>query len=334
MLLISAFFCLVSIHKSSAHSPLTPGDNESLETAAVIPEPAKSWAIYGKLHEGGEAQYYRFDMIEGDRIYVMLFKSTNPEDEDFLPGFVLMGPGVTAQGVVPDYIEVPSGANSIVAEGTQPDQATYEPFSPSSFYSVAELDFNAPDSGTYYIAVYEPLMEGHYGLAVGYVESYTLSEWILIPVNLISVHQWEGQSILFILSPMIITLAIGIILMIWLRKTRATPKTPFDWLGSLAGLLFLGSGVILIVQMIFSLMQTQLTSEVLITLIFAVIPILVGIGTLVVSLKTKTTAILRTRVYLAILGIVALFMWAGLLIGPAIAIVASLLPSRWIARKP
>ena len=90
------FLTLVShtiiVSETLAHAPLGPGDNESLETATEIIDPTKSWAIYAKLHEGGEAQYYRFNATAGQRIHIMLYKSTRPEDTDFLPGFVLMGP--------------------------------------------------------------------------------------------------------------------------------------------------------------------------------------------------------------------------------------------------
>jgi len=317
-----------------AHSPLAPGDNESLATATFIHDPTKSWAIYGELHEGGEAQYYRFNVTVGDRIHIMLFKPTSPEEGDFMPGFVLMGPGVGKQGIVPDYVEVPAGADTLVVMGEQPDQATYEPFSPSSFFSLADLELEAPNSDTYYAAVYEPSMGGHYGLAIGDRESYTLSEWILIPLNLLSVYQWEGQSLAFIIAPLIATLVIGIGLLIWLQLQNKTAlRTLFGWLGSLAGLLFVGTGAMTLTQMVFSLTQAPLTSEIVITLLFASIPIVLGLVTLRLSLKTVKEAKLRMRIYLAVLGVVALFMWAGFLIGPALAIVASVLPSRLVVGK-
>ena len=317
--------------RTLAHSPLTPGDNESLATATFISDPTKSWAVYGELHEGGEAQYYRFNITEGQRIHIMLFKSTNPEDGEFTPGFVLMGPNIIPQGAVPDYVEVPLGANTLVLEGMQAVQATYEPFGPSSFYLLADLDLEAPSSGTYHIAVYEPFRGGHYGLAIGDREAYTLTEWVLIPVNLIFMYQWEGQSLAFILAPIVITLAIGIGLMIWLRK--ATPRALFDWLGSLAGLLFLGTAATTLLQMAVSLIQAPLVPEIVITVVLALIPILLGIVTIRLSLKTEGKANLRMRIYLAILGVVALFAWAGLLIGPALAIMASVLPSPLTAGK-
>jgi len=330
---VSALSCLLFMPKTLAHSPLTPGDNESLATSTFISDPTKSWAIYGKLHEGGEAQYYRFNIIEGQRIHIMLFKSTNPEDRDFAPGFVLMGLSIMGQGVAPDYVEVPLGANTLVVEGRQPAHATYEPFSPSTFYSLADLNLESPSSGTYYIAVYETFKGGHYGLAIGDRESYTLTEWILIPLNLIFVYQWEGQSLAFILAPMITTLAIGIGMMIWLRKNRATPRTLFNWLGSLAGLLFLGTSAITLMQMVLSLIQAPLVSEIVITVVLALIPIFLGFVTFRLSLRTEEKVNLRMRIYLAILGVVALFAWAGLFIGPTLAIMASVLPSRLFVEK-
>lgn len=333
IIVVSALSCLLLTPKTLAHSPLTPGDNESLATATWIPDPTKSWAIYGELHEGGEAQYYRFNITEGQGIHVMLFKSTSSEDEDFLPGLVLMGPGINTQGAIPDYVEVPSGVNTLVVEGRQPAQATYEPFSPSTFYLLADLDLDAPSSGTYYIAIYEPFKGGHYGLAIGDRESYTLTEWILIPINLIFVYQWESQSLALILAPMITTLAIGIALMIWIRKKRATLRTLFSWLGSLAGLLFLGTGATTLFQMVASMIQASPTSEIVITVVLALIPILLGFVTLRLSLRVKGKVSLRTRIYLAILGVVALFAWAGLLIGPTLAVIASVLPSRMTGGK-
>lgn len=309
-----------------AHAPLDTGDNESLNTATVIPDPTKSWAIYAELHEGGEAQYYRFDIGEGQRIHIMLFKSTRFEEAAFLPSFVLMGPGIIEQGDFPDYVEKPSDAEAFIARGQLPSEVTFEPFSPSSFYSLAEISLNAPVSGTYYIAVYEPSTGGHYGLAVGDRESYALDEWILIPFNLISIYQWEGQSLALIFAPMLVTLAIGIGLIIWQNKKREALGTIIGWLGAIAGLLFISTGAITFFQLGFSLIHAPLVSEAVITVVFALIPILLGIGA--IRLCWSGIANLRRRIYLAVIGIGALFAWAGLLIGPALAIIASAMPSR------
>ncbi len=311
-----------------AHSPLTTGDNESLATATVVPDPAKSWAIYGELHEGGEAQYYRFEIAEGQRIYVGLLISTAPEDRGFTPGLVLMGPGIVSQGTVPDYVEVPEGAGSLAVEGRQPEQAEYEPFAPSSFYSLAEVDLDAPGSGAYHIAVYEPNRGGHYSVAIGYVEAYDLDEYILIPVNLISVYQWEGQSLALIFAPMAATVAAGLALVVWRWRNQGLLKAPSGWVGALAGLLYLGSGATVLFQMAFSLTRAPAGAGVALTIVFALMPILLGIGILRIALSSRRKMDTRTRAYLAILGTLGFFAWAGLLVGPALALVASVLPSK------
>lgn len=144
------FICfLLSATQIYAHSPLIPGINEGLNSATFIPDPTKSWAIYGELHEGKEAQYYRFEINETQKIHISLLKSTDPDNRDFIPSFALMGPGLHGQGDLPVYVEVPAGANAIVISGVQPSLGTYEPFSASSFYSLADLEIDAPVSGTY-----------------------------------------------------------------------------------------------------------------------------------------------------------------------------------------
>jgi len=225
-------------------------------------------------------------------------------------------------------VEKPAEARTFVVNGEQPAQATFEPFSPSSFYSLADVTINAPATGTYYIAVFESTIGGHYGLAVGDRESYTLDEWILIPFNLLSIYQWEGQNIILVFAPMILTLVIGIGMMILRSKNKKTPRTPHGWIGSIAGLLFIGSGATILFQLAFSLMKAPLGSEAAITIMFALIPILLGIGTLRLSWRVERKTDLKSRIYLAVLGVAALFAWAGLIIGSALAIIASALPRR------
>ena len=312
-----------------------PGSNESLATATVVPDPTKSWAIYGQLHEGAEAQYYRFDAVEGQRIHVSLLKSTAPDDEGFLPSFVLMGPKITLRGNVPAYVEVPQGAGSMVVEGKQPTQASYEAFSPSAFYLLAELEVSAPSSGSYYVAVYEASRGGHYGLAIGDRESFTLSEWILSPVSFISIYQWEGQSLPFMFAPAAATLAVGIGLVIFRRRVRESPKTVFEWSAALAGLLFLASGFTVLTQMISALTRAPAGPDIGITLTLALVPVILGVVTVRLALRTVGRINVRKRMRLAILGLLALFAWAGFIVGPSLAILASVLPyPRSLAAKP
>ena len=318
-------YCIFSIPSVSGHSPLISGDTGKLDEAMFIPDPTKSWAIYGELHEGGEAHYYRFEIKTGQGIYISLMKPTSPEYKGFMPGFVLMGPGLNNRGNIPDYIEKPALANAVVMPGVQPREATYEPFAPSSFYQLAELNIPAPESGAYYIAVFEPLQGGHYSLAIGQSEAFSLIEWILIPVSLISIYQWEGQSLIMILLPVVVIPALCLIFL-WKRNWKA--KTLFEWTGIMAGFLFIGTGFSVIFQMVLALSRTSLAQEVAITVILAFFPILLGIVVIRIIMQNRERIDVRKRVYLAMLGIFALFVWAGFLVGPVLAMLASVMPAR------
>ncbi len=131
---------------------MNAGDKEPLVMATPIPDPTKSWAIYADLHEGGEAQYYTFDIHQGEAVHVTLLASTDPSEEGFLPTMALMGPGLQGPGRVPPFVQEPPGAGAVVLEGRRPAGATYEAFAPSSFYELADVKMEAPATGTYYIA--------------------------------------------------------------------------------------------------------------------------------------------------------------------------------------
>ena len=306
------------------HAPLMPGNNESLDTATVVSDPTKSWAVYADLHEGGEAQYYRFDIAQGQRIHVSLLKSTAADDGDFVPGFVLMGPNLVPQGTVPDYVEMPEGAGGMVVEGKSPTRATYEAFSPSAFYRLAELELDAPASCTYYVAVYDDSRGGRYGLAIGDRESFTLSEWILTPLSVISIREWSGQSLPLVFAPAAAVLVLGIAILISRRRTTGSPRTLFQWTEAAAGLLFLASGFTAVFQMLIALTLAPFGVDVVVTIVLALVPIIMGI--FAIRFALRKTVNVRTRVSTAILGVLALFAWAGFVIGPILAVIASVLP--------
>jgi len=312
---------------ASAHAPLGSGSNESLATATMVPDPTKSWAIYADLHEGGEAQYYKFDMAEGQRIHVSLLTTTSSEDATFTPGVILMGHGVPSEGFVPSYVETPAGAGLMAVNGTRAARATYEAFAPSSFVELADISLDAPANGTYYVAVQDANRGGHYGLAIGDRESFTLSEWLLSPFSLLSVYEWERQSLALVLLPALATGAIGLLLLV--RRHRAgKPLDRIGWTGAVAGLFFLGTGATVLSQMLLSISRSSAGPFVIVTLIFSVLPIVLSLLTLRLVLRHSGHWTLRSRAYLMVLGGGALVAWAGFVIGPILAIAAAVLPSR------
>ncbi len=314
-----------------AHAPLGTQDNESIGNATVIPDPTKSWALYSALNSDGDPQYYVFNISAGEKIHVLMYKSLRPEDAGFNPTLVLIGQSVNATGDIPSKITVPAGYNAELIHPTAP-QPAYEPFSLGILAYVTDLTLANATSGQYYLVVYEASSNpvgGHYGLAIGDRETYTIDEWILIPYNLISIYQWEGQSLPLILAPMVITLIVGVILVFWRQSKKNDLANPVSWLAAVAGLTFLGTAALTFYQLVFCAIQVSPGIEAIITFVFAIIPLIIGFLTLRLALRTSQTVSIRKRVYFVILGGAALFIWAGLIIGPILAFAAALMPTKF-----
>ncbi|AKB29279.1 hypothetical protein MSSIT_2560 [Methanosarcina siciliae T4/M] len=109
-----------------------------------------------------------------------------------------------------------------------PESATYEGSTPAAFYPLARADLQAPESGTYYVAVISIEERGNYGISLGYQEKFSLLERLLIPLNQIKPYLWGGQNLPFIFFPLGLTLAAGI-LVISLKKEAASGFNPARW---------------------------------------------------------------------------------------------------------
>jgi hypothetical protein len=330
-LLVLFIAVIIALPIVSAHVPNFPEGNDSLETALHIDDPAKSIVVYSNLHHNDEAQYYSFHIEQGGRIYLGMLIPINSEEE-FVPSFVLMGPGLGEEGELPSFIERPEDAGYIVIEGIMLEQGEYEGFTPSAFYELGDINIFAPAEGEYYVAAYSEEGEGNYALVLGYVESFTIFEFIGIPLDVIIVYQWEGQSLLEILSPFIITVVIGLILMIYGMRKRGLEVPVYGMVGAIAGLLFLGSSAIMLYQMLYSLNQVPVNSQIIITLMFTFVPLVLGIAIIRIGLMGSRKPSRGIRATMFIIGILALFVWAGYFAGPALAIIAAILPTSIASR--
>ena len=92
--------------------PLIASGNENISSAMHISDPDKSWAIYGFL-EPKKPQYYSFDLVEGERIYLSLLKSADPKETNFQPSMALLGPGIKMSGQLPEYVVLPQNPRGL-----------------------------------------------------------------------------------------------------------------------------------------------------------------------------------------------------------------------------
>ena len=309
----------------SAHAPLAPGENENLAGATVISDPLKSWVVYGHLHEAGDTAYFRLDMEDGQRLVLAL--NVNSAGAP-VPDLIVMGPGIESSGTSPPSLEIPPGSGVLVIPGTRPASAGYEAFSPSALYEVAEFTTVIKETGTYYAAVYTPDDELSYSFVAGYKEEFTAAEWLTVPLSVIGIYLWEGQSPWFVAAPYLVVIAAGIGLLYWQQKRTGNLRTIPAWIAGIAALLYIGTAASTINQMLWVLSFTGYSPESTITLIFAAIPLALGIVALWVCRKGRIATI-KDRVALLVIGGLGLVFWAGLIAGPILLVLAAALPEKW-----
>ncbi|MFW5945543.1 MAG: hypothetical protein ACOCTN_01535 [Candidatus Natronoplasma sp.] len=325
LLLVFTIMMISVISTAAAHVPRNAAENESLETAMVIEDPIKSWAIYSELRHGEVANYYEMEMKEGERLYLSLML---PDNDDFVPNIAVIGPGIKETDDVPGFLEIPEDVGVNVIEG-ELGERDYEPFTPGSYYHPARFDEEIDESETYYVVVYnEEETGGKYGLAVGYQETWGPMEWIGVPFDVIQIRIWEGQSIVMIFAPMISVLGAGFAWTAWKKKENKKVPNNVNERGLLiSSLLYIGSGAMVVMQMIIASVRSNPGLAVIVTTIFALIPLILGYKLWQKSLDFKKPN-RWSRIKVIIYGVVGFFVWAGIIIGPVIAIISGLLPSK------
>ncbi len=346
---------------AACHVPIIAEGSGNISSAAYISDPGKSWAVYGFLSPN-QTEYFCFDAQKGEQIYLSMIKSANPAESDFCPSMALIGPGINANGqtVHGDRISIPDSdpdsdpdshpdshpdlhpdlhpdshiyslSNSLplaglpesygilVLAGENTRNTTYEPFGPSSFIQLAEINLSAPEDGRYYAAVFSNATPGHYGLTVGYREEFGFMERIGLPLKLISVYLWSGQSPAMILIPYLMAEIVGI-LVFW----RSSRRTAYSFAGTLAAFLFLATSASILNQTVFNLTRAPFGPEVYVSLGLAAFHAILGV--VAIHLARGEAGLLQ-RVLIGVIGTIALLSGSGLIMGPILAVAASVLPS-------
>jgi len=310
-----------------AHVPAFPGDNTSPERALAVPDAAKSWSFYDRL-ERGQAKYYRVTLEDGQRLR---FGAFTPSGGEFTPSVVLMSESLNRTDRVPSGVSVPEGMGAAVFEGERPDVATYEPFTPSVNYHTVSVDRTVEEDGVYLLAVYAPRnASGPVGVTIGYEEEFSPTEYLTVPFDLVRIHLWEGQHPLVVAGPWLVTLVGGAALLrVRQRDGLTRPVIRYGLIGAAA--LVLGTGVSALVQMGLALSSIGPTAGMLVTAAFVAVPVVCGGWVLRFALRDDFVLGFRTRIGLAVAGAASLVTWAGFIVGPAVLLLAAVVPTRWSA---
>jgi hypothetical protein len=306
-----------------AHVPSFPTDNTTPDSAVEVPDAAKSWSFYDRL-DPGEAAYYRFSLSPGERLRVSTF---TPEGGAFTPSFVVISDSLETTTGVPDQVTVPEGMGAVVVEGERPERASYEPFAPSANYETASLDRPVDRETTFLVAVYEPEgRSGRVGVAIGYREEFSPTEYVRVPFDLVGVHLWEGQHPLVVVGPFAATVLAGAAVG-WRRRAADRSRPVARYALGLGALLILGTTVGTVVQTGIALSKTGPTAGAIVTGIFVVVPLVCAGWALRVAGRETST---RTRVGLAVAAALSLLTWAGYVVGPVLLLAVALLPERFV----
>lgn len=307
----------------SAHVPGFVGENTSHADAMHIEDGAKSRSIYAALGPE-EVRYFEVHLETGERLQASVF---TPTRRSFTPGIVVYGPDIEPSGTLPPQVEIPDGMGARVVPGTMAGQPEFEPFTPAAYFQTAAVSMPA-ENDHYWVAVYEPDGDpGRVGTAIGYVETFTPAEYVLVPVNLVAVHLWEGDSPLVLVGPYLLGLGVAV----WLFRRRRSPESRPRFrqvtLG-VAGGLFLGGGLLTGIQLVMASAAAGVEGGAILSLVFTLIPLGLGIWVLD-GTTTPGVSLSRTRRGLLLgAALLGLMTWGGILLGPVLLGLVAVLPDR------
>ncbi len=312
---------LVLTGVAAGHVPAFPEANDDPDNALEVPDAVKSWSFYDEVAPGG-AKYYRLVVPAGERLRLEVF---TPASGGFAPGLVVMSPSLAGTEDVPEAVTVPDGMGAEVHPGERPDAASYEPFAPSANYHTASVDRPVAERTEFVVAIYATAGDGGpAGLAVGSAESFSATEYLTVPFDLVAVHRWEGQPAALVYAPWLLAALVAGGLAWRRREGWNAPLFRGLLLGGAA--LVAGSGLSTLLQLGIAGSATGLRSSMAVTAAFVAIPLVVGAWAGRRALAEPVSLAARDRAALVVGAVLAAATWAGFLVGPAALAVVAILP--------
>ena len=316
---------LLLILPVQAHVPLGDTGNGTLAGAVVVDSPEKTYVHYGNLYEPGDVAYYRFEMHSGDLLAASLMNSGKNHP---VPDMIILIPEHAKQpGEIPADVTIPDGYGAEIIRGQKPLAGEYEPFSPAVIFPVAKFTYRVTTPGTYYVAIVSQTGDTPYSIATGYREEFNPAEWVTVPVSVIRTHLWEGQDVISILAPFLAVTILGSLLVVRREGKKGVHHRPAFWFAIIAGLCYLGGAAVTLVQMVRALAITGPSSGIIITLIFPLIAVSLGLVALRLTRSPEPWPV-KVRISFGVIAVLGIIFWSGILIGPALALIAAIIPDR------
>jgi hypothetical protein len=167
-----------------AHVPYFEYQDISDASPFLVNSIEQSIAVYAWLKTDGEnpstdVDVYRFEINEPSRIYAEILVPVCPAYWDFVPWFLLAGPGLPPPEMELPF-EISEGVGAIVMANVAPgsERSTfYEPFGAKSYYSGPVLDRTIEIPGVYSLYYWDPYQKGgDYVAVIGWKEIWMPSD--------------------------------------------------------------------------------------------------------------------------------------------------------------
>lgn len=150
-------------------------EQDSVETARIIRQPAHAQRFFGRLESKKDADFYTMTVEQDTPISVVL--AVPAADGTFRPTLTIFGPGLPKPKEDP-VIPIGDGNGAFIASDPKKDRETaFDGYLLTSFFDGIRIEFNAPKTATYALAVRSPDgTRGRYVLRVGTKDEWKWSE--------------------------------------------------------------------------------------------------------------------------------------------------------------
>ncbi len=150
----------------------------------------------------------------------------------------------------------------------------------------------------------------------------------VIPAGIQNSPAGVSQSVLEFFAPFLAVFVLGFVLILRREQRKGMKHPLLFWFAMCSGLFYLGSSAIVFVQMIRLVQIVGLSPFVPVALVYVMVPAILGIWAMRLA-RTARPRDIQTRVLLALIGIIGILFWTGLVIGPLMSLGAAIIPERW-----
>lgn len=164
------------------------------------------------------------------------------------------------------------------------------------------------------------------GTAIGDYGGVAPSEWVMVPVSDLTIHVGQGQSIFSVLAPFFAITILGFLLVVRREGRKGVTHHQGFWIATVAGLCYLGGAAVTLVQMVRTLIMSGFSNGVIVPLTFALITIALSMAALRFA-RTPEPWPVKVRITFGIIAGLGIIFWSGVLIGPALAMTAAIIPN-------